>query len=258
MNHALDGCFAKVDRAQEQINILLAELAKLKPAYSVTCSNEIAKQRFVFRVVGPSVPLRIPILTGEVIHQLRSVFDHIAWAFASRAGLTNPRSIYFPVADSPAAFKKARASEAMQAMPKAAVDIAERVQPYKANPRDNSTLGLLHHFDIVDKHRLPLVATYVAVVAEHRIALKGELTGDVTIIVAPDTFLFEGVEDGNHLFWLKYESPVPQPNLEADIKFSVDFALTGAGTYQHAPIGALLEQMGNFTLGCVREFAAVF
>jgi hypothetical protein len=138
------------------------------------------------------------------------------------------------------------------------MDLAERIQPYNANPSANSPLHLLHHFDIVDKHRLPLIASYVGAVAEQRIALKGALVGPVTVIMAPETGIFEGVEDGCHLFWLKYESPVPQPNLEADIKLAVDFVLTGAGTYRHAPIGLLLGQLGNFTFSCVQEFAAAF
>ena len=61
----------------------------------------------VFRVAGPAIPLRIAIIVGDVFHQLRSVFDHIAWAFASRVGVKNPRSVCFPVTDSPAEFQKA-------------------------------------------------------------------------------------------------------------------------------------------------------
>jgi hypothetical protein len=82
MSHPLDGCFAKISRAEELANLLLAELERLKPAYSVVSTNDIARKRFIFRVEGPPVPLRIPILVGEILHQFRSVFDHIAWAFA--------------------------------------------------------------------------------------------------------------------------------------------------------------------------------
>jgi hypothetical protein len=76
-------------------------------------------------------------------------------------------------------------------MPLDALRVAERLQPYNANPTANSSLGLLHQLDIVDKHRLPLVATYVGAVAEQRIALKGALVGNVNIIMASDTVLYE-------------------------------------------------------------------
>jgi hypothetical protein len=108
--------------------------------------------------------------------------------------------------------------------------------PAQIRPRSHARACARFHQTCgrADKHRLPLVATYVGAVAEQRIALKGALVGNVNIIMASDTVLYEDVEDGQHLFWLKYESRVPQPNLEADIKLSVEFVLRNVGTYKHA------------------------
>jgi hypothetical protein len=63
MSHPLDGCWAKIQRAKEQINNLDIEITSLlnNDAYSVVGEFQPERQRYVFRIVGPSVPLRIAV-----------------------------------------------------------------------------------------------------------------------------------------------------------------------------------------------------
>ena len=90
--HPLDGARERLKRADESIQKLNIEVTDfLAPAPIVTLDVDIEqgkpiitdKDREAFQklqeFVAGSVPLRLRVLAGEVIHHLRSAFDHIAW-----------------------------------------------------------------------------------------------------------------------------------------------------------------------------------
>jgi hypothetical protein len=79
MAHPLDGCRAKIERAKEQVRNLNDEITALLNSgmHRVVGENQMDRSRYVFRLIGPLVPKRLAVLTGEIVHHLRSVLDHI-------------------------------------------------------------------------------------------------------------------------------------------------------------------------------------
>jgi hypothetical protein len=110
-----------------------------------------------------SLPLRIvsvDVMTGagDVIHNLRSALDHLAWELAKwETGFPpEPRDCFFPIGRDRENYKsmKRRAVAGMSPEAKKAI---HKLRPYKGG---NEALWRIHHLDIVDKHRHLLIAGY--------------------------------------------------------------------------------------------------
>jgi hypothetical protein len=115
------------------------------------------------------IPLRFGVLSGEIIHHLRSCFDHIAWGFSSATyRRDHPKKIEFPVLEARPIDKDSihRYQRAIKGIRRKAVrGLIEQFQPYNTpDPRD-SPLFILHDMDITDKHR-ELVLCYSKAMAD--------------------------------------------------------------------------------------------
>jgi hypothetical protein len=165
MSHPLDGCWAKIQRAKEQINNLNIEITSLlnNDAYSVVGEFQPERQRYVFKIVGPPVPLRIAVLAGEIIHHLRSCFDHVVWALASKNGIPDETRITFPVCETAEKYKNAVKEGIIKGVSRAERPLIEALQPYQTNDPANSILKIIHDLDIADKHRLLIVVANTAI-----------------------------------------------------------------------------------------------
>src|SRR5947209_2049442 len=108
-SHPLASCRAKIDRAKEQVRNLETETTALLNSgiYTVVGENQSERRRYVFKLLGPPVPLRIAVIAGEIIHHLRSCFDHVVWALASKSGLHAAERANFPVCETPGKFVRA-------------------------------------------------------------------------------------------------------------------------------------------------------
>jgi len=102
-----------------------------------------------------AIPPRFSVLAGEIVHHLRSCFDHIAWHFSIGA-TDKDKGIDFPVflkepvnADDGARFKR----KVKRIQDPQALGLIKRLQPYNASDPFDDPLWIIHDFDIVDKHR---------------------------------------------------------------------------------------------------------
>ena len=155
----IEGCKAKVDRAEELLEIGADQwraYLKTNPWPSrIDDRTDPPWHRIYIDFTAPPPP-RFAVLIGEIAHDLRSALDHLAWREAVECvGLQdaerNASVITFPLAKSPAAFKGA---QALQYIGKDARTIMERYQPYESGKEKRPlSLGLLHWFNRMDKHR---------------------------------------------------------------------------------------------------------
>lgn len=100
-------------------------------------------------------PTEWSILVGDSLHNARSALDHLAWQLVELHG-GSPGKSRFPFKESSVGFGE----ELRKALPKVPFELRDQVralQPWRGGDDD---LWLLHHLDIVDKHRLlvPVVA----------------------------------------------------------------------------------------------------
>ena len=161
----LAGPEAKLDRAIEHLETLESECGRFLKAqpYAVSTEFEPDTGCYVARFHSRrTVPLRVGVIVGEFIHDLRSALEHVAWVLAAsntddigslwEAGTRE--KITFPIAKTPEAFDRHSLMPFITADARAALD---GLQPHKRGRRalaERHPLSALHDFWNVDKHRV--------------------------------------------------------------------------------------------------------
>jgi hypothetical protein len=148
----------KLKRAEENINNLCSEMDRFfqESDYPTFPENdrELHLQAIEYHR-NRFIPPRFSVLAGEIIHHLRSCFDHVNWHFSVGPKINN-MPVDFPVFLEEPIDKKdlARFEGKIQRITDTnVIALIKRIQPYNSpDPADNP-LWLIHDFDIIDKHR---------------------------------------------------------------------------------------------------------
>ena len=103
MAHPLDGIRAKLDRADEHLEVLNAEIAAFlrgNPYAVVDKLNRKAKTYTLTLRIFREPPLRLGSIAGDCVHNLRSALDHLTVALGDQLGATptdaEQKKIRFP------------------------------------------------------------------------------------------------------------------------------------------------------------------
>lgn len=101
------------------------------------------------------IPPRFSMLAGEIIHHLRSCFDHVIWHFSVGAKINNmpvdfPVFLRKPIDKGDVSRFKGKIQQIADSNVRALI---ERIQPYNASDPADDPLWLIHDFDIIDKHK---------------------------------------------------------------------------------------------------------
>ena len=181
---SMDGPAAKLNRANEHLEELTDEVARAEQAIRDTggrieldAQYEPASQSFKVLVAKtPEVPVRIGVLAGEVIYNLRCALDYLMYELvALENGGVYDEKTQFPIADDADRFNGPKAASinkhTLSLIPNRVADV-ERHQPYGsldeirriyglAWPDDawqeriaNRQLRFLRELSNRDKHRL--------------------------------------------------------------------------------------------------------
>jgi len=161
---SLNGAYEKLKRANENILNLEKEICAflekgpnpIVPDKKMEALEEATKIH-----VNRVIPGRFGILSGEIIHHLRSCLDHIAWELSSpQKRIRDPRGIEFPILYAkPSNAKELRAYERkVEGIENAGRRIIEMLQPYNRpaamlSGPGNDPLWIINKMDIIDKHR---------------------------------------------------------------------------------------------------------
>lgn len=151
---------SKVARAAEHLDQLRREISAFYEArpYKVAHRRDETSKRLIYYVNSvASVPDHIALVAGDVLQNLMSALDHLAYQLICSDTADkppNPRWIYFPIADTQKDFeaKKAGKMAGASADTLAAIDA---LQPYSSG---NKALWRLYRLNNIDKHRLLLTA----------------------------------------------------------------------------------------------------
>jgi hypothetical protein len=156
MSHLLDGCRAKIERANENIKNLEAEIAAFVDPnnHSVVSHIDPVAKTCDFVALGQQIPLRFSVLIGEIVHHLRSSLDHSIWALVLQRHETPSFKVQFPVCETAEEFETAKKRGIIQGISGCAQAIIERLQPYntadwRATVSDQP-LRIIHELDITD------------------------------------------------------------------------------------------------------------
>ena len=165
----MDGCWAKIERANEHITYLTDELQRFldenisRYRLVMECHDKRDDRLYIIKAFDdgiPPVPLRLCVIVGEVLHHLRTSLDHLVWALVLRHH-TNPSfKIAFPVYDTREKYEAALKAGIVKGVSGKTLPLIERVQPYRDPEPRKSPLFILHDLNITDKHKLLVVAVF--------------------------------------------------------------------------------------------------
>lgn len=143
--------FALVDDLEQQISDYLES----QPIETKETTERGSGDLVVIAQVRARPPAEWSILVGDALHNARSALDHLAWQLVELHG-GSPDKSRFPFKDGHVGFGE----ELRKALPSVPIEIREQVRALQPWRGGDDRLWLLHHLDIVDKHRLlvPVVA----------------------------------------------------------------------------------------------------
>lgn len=259
MSHPLDGCAAKVARADQSISELNAEIDAFlsKEPLAIVREDDPQKGQIVWRAkVVRSIPREWSVRIGEIVHDLRSALDHMVWQLVLANGESPDGKTEFPVFWDAGRYR-ADSPRKVRGMSQEARAQIERLQPYHAAHRfEDHALYVVHKLNLTDKHQLlnVIASSY----RPQRFGLSGGAgTGTIHGITAdgrPVPF-----EDGAEIMNFKYEVGTPAPtdvDIEAQLIFTVAFGWAGPGKGQ--PVAPLLINLSHATWETIRGFLPLF
>lgn len=262
-NHPLDGARDRLDRADQSIqnlNTLIGDF--LAPAPIVMLDVDIEqgtpiiadKDREMYeklqKFVNQSVPLRPRVLAGEIIHHLRSAFDHVAWQLSSADLQAKcPTKIEFPVfKDRPklCGIKKKAISGYCRKVegitsPSALARI-HNLQPHLRDDPSRDPLWLIHYMDIIDKHRELVLAVLIGQV---NISANAEIPGIGVMMpweIKPRAVRHTG----------------PPTKVEMKVKMSAQITFGEFSGRKDPSLIPTLQNFLRFTIDAVESFAEEF
>jgi len=160
----------KLIRAAKHIKALQRSIAKYAAShpYKITKSKSKGTERLT---IPKSPPAEISVIAGEVLYQIRSALDHLAFNLVQRnpGGITLPKN-WFKRVEFPLYLEAPKESSSpsipnslpvpqkafdrmLPGISKEAFAFIERAQPYYGKGEPNSALGYLAELSNIDKHR---------------------------------------------------------------------------------------------------------
>lgn len=268
MRHPLDGSRAKVQRAKELYDDLIHDATTAVASQLIATGErpsmvvrkerdpEAAKFHFVVEAVPETDPFRWGLYVGDVVHNLRSALDHLAFALADKdsPGRGEDRATQFVIAAGPDGFKNVRRH--LKHLSAHHQEMVEQEQPYVRQPASvaDHPLTYLERLSNVDKHRVIHVVQFAADLFSYRNPSPFTLTNAEIILQA----IHENpLEEGAKLMTVtlaKVDPHGPEPDVEMQaVDFAPTFAL-GPGQL----IKYIVPNLTNYVESLVGRFAGEF
>lgn len=160
MTHRLAGTVEKFNRSKEQFDELLREMdaffnAEPKP-YGTAGELDMNAREWIERFqVHETPPLRLGVILGDCVHNLRSALDHLVWQLTLLDGGTPDDETQFPIASKSEAQFDRMAERRVPHLTDAHRATIKRAQPYHGgNEADSHPLAVLATLSNTDKHKL--------------------------------------------------------------------------------------------------------
>jgi hypothetical protein len=249
----------KVERAKEHIRDLEVEIRAFlatKP-YEVSAKRDPQTRRLLYYVASVrETPIKIATVTGDVIQNLRSALDHLAYQLILVGGGTPDRRSAFPITDTddPAQYKANRTGK-VKGMRQDAIDAIDALNPYKGG---NDTLWRIHKLNNIDKHRAVLTVgsaynSFNAGAHMHRlwpphIKEKFPVLPVLNVFLRPANRQFP-LKQGNILF-----RDAPNAEVNEQMQFVFEVAFGEPQVIEGEPLLPTLVQMSDYVDNLIISF----
>jgi hypothetical protein len=258
LNHPLDGARLKIERAQEHLDSLKAELDMFLGKDPYHFNVEGNEDAVTFQPIIHAAPLRFSTIIGDVVTNSRAALDYIAWQLANRHfsdpvldPIEDKRWVSFPISENlprpDDGFSHKMNRFANRKIPAPALTLIRDVQPY--NPGYKS-LWWLHELVNEDKHRMPLL-TVGEVRTAHVVIGKGDYVHRMYFGRIPD--------DGRVTFQTSPPPPSKQPDAAMDVRAEAGVSVMWKDvTLPRESADRTLEQIIKAVTNIIPRFDAFF
>jgi hypothetical protein len=264
MSHPLDGCWAKIERANENIKNLGSEIAAFTHTenYLIIRNIDHKAKECTFSALGQLIPLRFSVLAGEIIHHLRSSLDHLVWALVLQRHATPTFKVQFPLYTIEKEFKAAKKGGIIKGISGSAQAIIERIQPYREgsfgrSPSDHP-LRILHDLNIADKHTLLAVAVSAAFIPS-KLQFSGKMADNQIERIIPEQWadlLLRAEPGGTKILTIKFTKMHPEVLVKANFRYEVAFEQFG--TREVEPVIPSLIHLRDYVTKTIKLFDREF
>lgn len=224
----------KIERAKNHLADLESDLRKFRPKrLNIIGSNRDPQSGAVsnFHIDLPVMSFNALAAAGDIVHNLRSSFDHLAHQLVIVGSGKEPsRRVEFPIAKDAATYE-AEKSRKVDGMQDLAVKHIDNLKPYKGG---NQFLWRIHELDNIDKHR-----TLFTVAKDY--------------LLADDWMPAIGTP-----YWLKTGDPhfagVYDPEVEKDTQLEIEEAFSKAKITQSDALLPSMQDLISFTEETIFSF----
>ena len=240
---------AKIERAKEHVRNLDSETRSFieGSGYTVVINDEPKTGDRVFTVKVSSEPsLRWGIIVGDVMHNLRSSLDHLAWQLVIANKGKPGKWTGFPIMESLEEFE-AKGLGKIKGASTEAMRLVESLEPYKGG---NNALYALHRLNITDKHRLLITIG----ATQDSIAFGARTAFDEPIRVHFASYARTyPLKDGTVIY--RIDSALRnEPDMDMDPHFHFEVAMGEPGIFYGEALIPSLLQLGNLVDSVVNTF----
>jgi hypothetical protein len=244
------GVWGKIDRARKHILDLENEIgrfAKSRPYAIGDKPHPVPQMRHTTLFIESllPIPVEIALIIGDVVHNLRSSLDHLAWQLVLSNGETPTKKTYFPIQDPTQEFAPVSADKKMEGISLVCKQLIEEVQPRNTG---DDTLWRLHMLDIADKHRLLITAQ----VASHSWGVNAPGGGE--ILWFPETVHRVGVGDEI----INIPTSTYRRQKHEDFRLAIDIVFGGSEVTGGESVVGTLNQITDFTADVIKKFDKFF
>lgn len=222
----LDGVRIKLRRAADLTTELREKLSPLaniaeQSIYCVRSADVPSRLEYCVGTV-PAVDAMVAAIVGDVVHNLRSALDHIAWQLVLLDGGQPDERTVFPIHLSSVNTKGNERHLTIEPGIRRSdiMDAVESMQPYDAikhgHPPETDALGILQRLNNIDKHRLLL--TVVHTIDHNMPAYWGSNDGDPPPVYRFNTEL---LKTGSVVATFDFGESEPPPRFEPHLSLVV-------------------------------------
>lgn len=217
MVELLGGCLSKLDRAMETSEILAAEVQIFNgiAARQLVITPKLATDGLEYFLIASGhvdIPIRFSVLTGEIVHHMRSALDHLIGGLVLSNGNSLSKNHQFPICSTREQYQRAKDKGMIRGLRKSSYDIIESLQPFAQPVPGDTVLSVIQDYDNQDKHRVLLLTNSLTTIADDiTVGSPDDSTVDgaaVNITAFGNLFPVELTADGAIVFSCKFGAPV--------------------------------------------------
>jgi len=256
----LDGCRAKIERANEHIKNLSLEYSAHANSgqYRIVQEYDTANGILVLKFADvKTLPTRLSVIIGDALHQLRSALDHSIHQLILKNGGIVTKKTQFPVFQSHEGYV-ARGHPMISGLSVPAAALIESFQPYQlGTSAGEHPLWVLAELNNADKHRLLLV-TAITMEGPLEFEFKSALTIDTTTR-RPGEFdlcVRHGGQIENGATFASFRTTAQEVQMESQISSAVAFQEDGFS--RGKPVIPLLTETSAVVAGVIDRLGSEF